>query len=462
MNDETLWSLRLGFSGKQSGMIKEMGLDKFLQYSFASKIDSVEPEFLHDQPKSIGELMALRAKLQSMSSEESRIFVKQRRQTFLQLKRWWINKMRNERYPLREKMVCFWHNHFVATAQKVKVSHWIYQLNMLLREHAFGNFRELTKMAIKSNAMVRYLDNVDNRRGQLNENLSRELLELFTLGIGQYTEEDIKNGAKALAGLGVGEQGARFRSPFEVNETLTYLGQTGRFKADDLIDIIFEQDNIPYLITRKLLQWFIYDDPGEDLVMYYGDYFREVDFEVQPLLFKIFAEEYHKENAASKIKDPLVYILQIIDELNITQVDDAMVAFFVQQQGMDLFNQPNVKGWEGGNAWLTSQIYLQRHKLSDLFCSGRSINRKTFEKDRRSGEVELQRIKVDLDWDSTQTSAGIIEQLTSRLLFEVDDNMNDNLTKILKYDFDPKSPNAKEAILRLFNHITKTPEYQLV
>ena len=179
-------------------------------------------------------------------------------------------------------------------------------------------------------------------------------------------------------------------------------------------------------------------------------------------MFKIFTEEYSKDNAASKVKDPLVYILQLLDELNISQVDDAIVAFFLQQQGMDLFNQPNVKGWEGGNTWLTSQIYLQRHKLSDLFCSGRSIDRKTFERKRSGSEIALQRITVDIDWDNTLNSAEIIDQLTGRLLFEVDDNMNDSLTKILKYDFDPNSPNAKEAILRLFNHITKTPEYQLI
>ena len=136
------------------------------------------------------------------------------------------NECRN--YPLREKMVCFWHNHFVSTVQKVKVNYWIYQHNKFLRENAFGNLKNLTKKILKTNAMVRYLDNVDNRKGKINENLSRELLELFTLGIGNYTENDIKNGAKALAGLGLGQETAKYRRIWEDNDEITYFGKVGQ------------------------------------------------------------------------------------------------------------------------------------------------------------------------------------------------------------------------------------------
>ena len=462
MQGSMLWSLRLGFSGKQSTRIQELGLEGFLENSFISGIDKNEPECLKDEPKSISELRSFRTKMRSMTPEETKMLTRQRRRATVGLKRWWISQMRNEPYPLREKMVCFWHNHFVATSQKVKVNYWIYRLNMTFRENAFGNFRDLTKRAVKSNAMVRYLDNTDNRKGQLNENLSRELLELFTLGIGHYTEDDIKNGAKALAGLGIGEREARYRKPFEVNEPISYLGKSGRFKVDDLIDIIFDQEAIPYLITRKILQWFIYDKPEEDLVKYYGDFFRKVDFEIKPLLIKIFSEEYTKDNAGSKIKDPLVYILQLINELNITEIDDAFIAFFIQQQGMDLFNQPNVKGWQGGTSWLTSQIYLQRNKVSDLLCSGRSINRKIFENRSKGNKVSFEKINIKLNWDHSLRSDQIIQQLSERLLFGLEAEQRDIMQDLLKSDFDPNSPNAERAILRLFNHMTKIPEYQLI
>jgi uncharacterized protein (DUF1800 family) len=362
-------------------------------------------------------------------------------------------------------MTCFWHNHFVATSQKVKSTYWIYQHNMILRENAFGNFKELTKLIVKSNAMVRYLDNVDNRKDKINENLSRELLELFTIGIGNYTENDIKEGAKALAGLNLGEESAIYRRFLEDNSTKTYFGKKGNFKADDLVDIIFEQKNTPYLITRKILKWFIYDNPSEDLVVYYGDYFRKMNFEIKPLLTKIFTEEYAKENSGSKIKDPLTYLFQLTDELNITNSNSNLISFFLKQQGMDLFNQPNVKGWDGGNSWLTSQIYLQRNNTSDLLCNGRNISRKVFDKipeEVEEPEITLEKINVSIDFDKNGNNKKIISELSNRLLFRVDENLQKDMENLLKYDFDAKDSNANFAVLRLFNYITKTPEYQLI
>ena len=192
MNKNNLWSLRLGFSSKQATQIENLGIEKFLKQSFASKFESHLPKFLEDDPKTLAELKEFRNKIKETTSEEGKKVLKQQLRNSSELKSWWIDKMRTDTFPLREKMVCFWHNHFVSTSQKVKVNYWIYQHNMILRENAFGNFKDLTKKIIKSNAMIRYLDNIDNKKGNYNENLSRELLELFTLGIGNYTESDIK------------------------------------------------------------------------------------------------------------------------------------------------------------------------------------------------------------------------------------------------------------------------------
>lgn len=465
MKKSNLWSLRLGFSGKESAAIEKLGLEKFLKHSYSSKFDTQLPAFLNDDPKTLLELKELRESIKIADSEEKKKALKKEIYSAVELKKWWIGKMRNDEFPLRENMVCFWHNHFVSTSQKVKVNYWIYQHNMILREHAFGNFKELTKQIIKSNAMVKYLDNVDNKKGKYNENLSRELLELFTIGIGNYTESDIKNGARALAGLNYGDDGAVYRRFAEDNSDKTYFGKTGNWKADDLVDIIFEQKNIPYLITRKILEWFIYDNPSEDLVTYYGDYFRKVKFEIQPLLTKIFSEEYKKENSGTKIKDPLVYILQLLDELHIDDLDDTMILFFIKQQGMDLYNQVNVKGWDGGNSWLTSQIYLQRNNTSDLLCSGRSINRKvlnTMNSDAEKPKLEFEKLNIKIDFDSNGNNKTIIAELSNRLLFNVNDATQKDMESLLKYDFDPKETHANFAVIRLFDYITKLPEYQLI
>ncbi|MBE8727180.1 DUF1800 domain-containing protein [Flavobacterium hungaricum] len=465
MKKSSLWSLRLGFSGKQADKIEKLGLEKFLKHSYDSKFDREFPAFLQDQPKTALELKQVRELVKTSDPETKKEIQKKENQAATELKKWWIAKMRNDEFPLRENMVCFWHNHFVSTSQKVKINYWIYQHNMILRENAFGNFKDLTKQILKSNAMVRYLDNGDNKKGKINENLSRELLELFTIGIGNYTEEDIKNGAKALAGLNVGDNGAVYRKNAEDNSDKTYFGKTGNWKADDLVDIIFEQKNIPYLITRKILKWFVYDAPSEKLVTYYGDYFRKVKFEIEPLLTKIFTEEYAKENAGSKIKNPLVYILQLTNELHMQDFDNGMVQYFLKQQGMDLYNQINVKGWDGGNSWLTSQIYLQRNNTSDLLCKGRTITGKFLNKmnsDPEKPVLEINKVKVEVQFDDSGNNKTIISELSDRLLFKTNEAIQKDMENLLKYDFDPKESNADAAVIRLFNYITKLPEYQLI
>jgi len=463
MNKYSLWSLRLGFSGKQRNSIEKIGLPVFLEKSFVAPFDKKVPKFLDNSPKTIEELKAKRQVLKNANPDQAKELLKVELQVSQEMKAWWLQKMIEDEFPLREKMTCFWHNHFVCTFQKVKVNHWIYQHNQMLRENAFGNFKTLTKKIVQTNAMVRYLDNVDNKRDKINENLSRELLELFTLGIGNYTEEDIKNGAKGLAGLNIGEDQAVYRRFLENDEPITYFGKTGKFKIDEMIDIIFEQKAIPYLITRKILQWFIYDNPSETLVNYYGDYFRKVDFEIKPLLVKIFTEEFPKDNAGSKIKDPLVYILQVLNELNVEQLSPKLLAFYLKQQGMDLFNQPNVKGWNGGKEWLSSQMYLQRNNIADLLCNGKNISRRAQYMDNDMVKENVnQLVKVSLNWTKSGNNKTIIAELQDRLLFQTNENLQKDWETLLKYDFNPKAEGADNAVLRLFNNMIKTPEFQII
>ncbi|WP_310558382.1 DUF1800 domain-containing protein [Flavobacterium sp.] len=463
MNINTLWSLRLGYSARHAKTIEKLGLKKFLEKSFATKFDSKIPDFLEDSPKTLNEYKEIRKKYKAASPEEVKGLLKKEGQTSFEMRAWWIAKMNEEEFPLREKMTCFWHNHYVSTFQKVKVNYWVFQHNQILRENAFGNFKTLTKKIIQSNAMVRYLDNVDNRKDKLNENLSRELLELFTLGIGNYTEQDIKNGAKGLAGLGIGEENAVYRKFFEDSESFTYLGKKGNFKINEMVDIIFEQPNIPYLVTRKILNWFIYDNPKEELVKYYGDYFKKMNFEIQPLLTKIFTEEFTKNNAGSKIKNPLEFSLQLMSELNIENPNGKLIAFFLKEQGMDLFNQPNVKGWDGGNSWLTSQVFLQRNNAADLLCNGKNISRanKDYE-NRLTKQNPNNQLSIKLNWDAAGNNKQIVAELKDRLLFQADENMQQDFEQILKYDFDSKTDGSENAVMRLFNFMVKTPEFQLI
>ena len=460
MKKEFLWSQRLGFSNQQAFAIQKLGMERFLQQSFQAPFNTSIPEILSDSPKSLEDLKKIR-QTRKEDSEAGKELLKKEIQTSNELKAWWIDEMKTTEFPLREKMTLFWENHFVTAYQKVKVNYWIFQKNQLLRENAFGNFKTLTKKAMQTNAMVRYLDNVDNKKGKLNENLSRELLELFTLGIGHYSEADIKNGAKGLAGLGSGEATAMDRRFLEDNDPIEYLGKKGVLKLDEMVDAIFDHPKIPYLLTQKILQWFLYDEPKENLVKHYGDYFRKVNFEIKPLLIKIFTEEFAKnDTAGSKIKNPLEYILLLTSELKTQRPESTTIAFFLKQQGMDLFNPPNVKGWDGGKSWLTSQIYLQRNNVADLLSSGKSIPRSKLERENTLNKKQA--FSISLDWNTKGTNKEIIKELTDRLLFSTDTSLQQDLEKILKYDFDPQSLGANDAVLRLFNAIIKSPEFQLI
>ena len=451
MDNHRLMSLRLGFSEAQAEEIQKHGLKDFLKKSFEPQPVG-PPDFLKDSPKTLVEKKAMLTAAQTRGEDFFSEFKKQQKQEHVDFRTWWVQRIIDSDYPLREKMTVFWHNHFVAGSQKVKLPYWIFEHNNLLREHAFGNFRDLTKRIIKTNAVLFYLDNTNNRKGNINENLSRELLELFTLGFGNYSEEDIKNGAKGLAGLTVSENGGQYNPKLQDDEIISYFGKTGVFKADELVDIIFEQPKIPYLITRKILQWFITDIPNEKAVHYYGDYLREKNFEIEPLMFKIFTEEALKPSDATKIKDPLLYILQLTDLLNIKNPNPEIIQVFAQRQGMGFYSQYNVKGWSGGRDWLSVQNYTQRNAIVGWLCSGRTI----------TGSKAIDGKLPMPDWDHKAGNSQIINDFKRKLLIADVPELQEDFEQILKDDFNSDPEIAANSVLKLFQFMAQTPEFQLI
>ena len=185
-----------------------------------------------------------------------------------------------------------------------------------------------------------------------------------------------------------------------------------------------------------------------------GDYFREVNFEIKPFLLKMLMDEYDTVPSGTKIKDPLRYILQLKHELKITIERPEHILFFLRQQGMELFNQPNVKGWVGGNSWLSSQTYLQRDNVADLLCAGKLIRGKKMDENGSLPKISL--------YTPEMKSKEIIQSLSDNLVFQVTPQMQNDMETLLKYDFEANSPNAGVAVLRVFNYLIKTPEFQLI
>ena len=334
MKKEDWISLRLGFTHAQAGEIADMGVVKFLQNSFNYQKLYELPEYLTHAPSTLTEFRQAKKK----SEEEKKALLVLERKRFFQLQHGWIQDIYLSKYPLQEKMALFWSNHFVTSHAKVKVTRLQWDLLQVFRKHAFGNIIKLTEEVLEHPAMLLYLDNHQNKKGALNENLSRELLELFTLGIGNYSENDIKEGAKALAGLTLAEKGSQYVPRWEVNETLTYLGQTGPWKAKDLVRIIFEHPKAPFRITEKLLKWFMTDTPSPDLVEKYGRYLREVNYEIKPFLIFLFSDMDPQKYEGAMIKNPLHFLLEVAQIFGLDRIPMIALPQFLKPQGMELLN----------------------------------------------------------------------------------------------------------------------------
>lgn len=341
---------------------------------FADNI--VEPDFLTAPMENA----QAREMTMSMTPDERRAFGQEQQRKFRQeveqLKDWWLLQMRQSTRPLQEKMVLFWHGHFATSAQKVKEPHANLGLNQIFRTHATGNFKTLTFEVGKSPAMLRYLDNNQNRKGRPNENWARELMELFTMGIGNYTEEDIKEAARAFSGYSDTPQGFRVNQRQHDYGEKTFLGKTGTFDGADIINIIFEQPVTARFISRKLWEFFVYENPSEELVEDLAATLRENDYELKPLLTQIFlSREFHGERAmAGQIKSPAQYLIMLMDQLQTEPMRKQLVSLAMRGLGQDLFFPPNVKGWPGNRAWINTNTLLMRYNIPTYVLMGHRPN----------------------------------------------------------------------------------------
>jgi hypothetical protein len=282
---------------------------------------------------------------------------------------WWVEQMLEAKDPLREKMVLFWHGHFTSSVREVKSVEAMVRQNQMFRGQALGGFRGLLRAVVRDPAMLAYLDNDQNRRDNPNENLARELMELFTLGAGHYTEEDIKEGARALTGWRT--DGEKTASTFVARQhdggRKTILGRTGRFDADDFLDLLLDHPACPRWIARKLLVYFEGAEPDEERLAEYAAYLRAERFQVAPFLRKLFLDPrfYRKEIVGERISAPIEFLVGSTRRLGL-DVPPALLWLGAGQLGQRLFDPPNVKGWEGGEAWITTSSLLARGNLAGM------------------------------------------------------------------------------------------------
>jgi uncharacterized protein (DUF1800 family) len=289
------------------------------------------------------------------------------------LKAYWLYRILHHSDALREKMTLFWHNHFATSERKVASVALMHRQNELFRHHALGAFGALLNEIVRDPAMLIWLDGADSKKDRPNENFAREYLELFTLGIGHYTEADLRQAARAFAGwqrlrnrqfLGVDE----FRlDPANVDAgPKTFLGQTGPWKATDVVRITLEQPACAEFLSRKLYRWFIseVEEPAPELITGLATELRNHGYDVGHVVGVILrSRHFYSESAyRQRIKSPVEFTPGLVNALEVPPSSARLVVLAMQcdGQGQELFAPPNVRGWEGGRTWLNSSTVLAR------------------------------------------------------------------------------------------------------
>lgn len=293
------------------------------------------------------------------------------------LKITWMRLMASNPRPLQEKLALFWHGHFATSANIVQNAWANVHIYFVFRTFGTGSFKRLITTVGKSPAMLQYLNNNQNRKGHPNENWARELLELFSMGIGNYTEKDIREAARAFTGWTSYEDKFVFDRSQHDYGTKTFLGKTGNFDGDDIIDIICEQACVAEHIVRKMWEYFGYQEPDDALVDSLAQIYRDSDHDTATILRTIFrSREFYSDRAmGTQIKSPAQHLVQLVNhlELDVTALNDDQLnplVFFMLIMGQDLLSPPNVKGWDGGRAWINTNTMLARFNYPALFING--------------------------------------------------------------------------------------------
>ena len=365
---------RAGFGGtpqevaRLAAMPVHAAVDSLVNFAPA---EALPPQDIYDPREALrqnfgGALSAL------MGSDEQRreLFKeirKEERRSLISIQNWWLNRMLSAPAPLQEKMALYFHGHFTTAAiQKGVTPQMVVDQNQLFRKNALGNLRELTWQVSTDPAMLLYLDNAKSDAQHPNENYARELMELFTLGVDNYTENDVRESARAWTGWVVVRRTgkARFVAGRHDNTSKTFLGKAGNWNGRDIVDIIYQQPACASFWANSLLNFFVYNDPEPELVQSVAVLIRKNDYNLKPVLSTLLRSNvfYSARAYRALVKSPVEFVVGTYKAFGLTSIDLRAQRALVQM-GQILFYPPNVAGWPGGANWLTTQTTIARENF---------------------------------------------------------------------------------------------------
>ena len=357
-----------------------------------------------------------------MSIEQRKAMRKRAHQTLLGMQMWWLGRMLASPAPLQEKMTLFWHGNFCAAALQKNIGpRDAYNQNAMFRRYALGNVRALTQAVSKDPAELKYLDNVSSVQAHPNENYARELMELFTLGIGNYTEQDVRESARAFTGWSVDRRSGEFFFNQRAHDygPKTFLGQSGNLDGSDIVNIIFAQPAAARLFAKKLLSYFVYSDPEPELVDALAGVVKKNDFNMKPVLSMLLRSNvlYSDRAYRALVKSPVEFVVGTFKTFGLNSFvpnpNEAPLSMAqaggkppgiaaaqgilgaLARMGQILFYPPNVKGWDGGSAWLNSSTVLTRENFASAIMNSQTMMQSSWISDVPMGAKDATQRLVD-------------------------------------------------------------------
>lgn len=290
------------------------------------------------------------------------------------LQAWWVNHLLKTKSPFLERMTLFWHNHFPSDIKKTQQASFLHLQNLTLRKNALGNFGQLIHDIARDPAMLVYLDGYVSTKEEPNENFARELLELFTVGIGHYSENDIREAARAFTGWSLDERQGRYIFNAQNHDTgvKTFLGRRGNFKGEDIINILLQHPRTAERIAEKMWHEFItIQKPDQRVTKQWANVFRSSNYDIPTLLKAVLTSNafWDPRNRGALIKSPIELTVGTLRALpySLRRTD---LAHNLNIMGQGVFAHPSVKGWEGGKSWISTQSLLRRHSMMSNLARG--------------------------------------------------------------------------------------------
>jgi len=450
------WRAGFGLSPEEWEMKKDWSINKAVDNLFQA---AAKAPPLQGDNKYLKNAAIKKGMLSKMEQKKIR---KDGNQLVYQLIQECMERMADKRQSeLLERMTLFWHGHFACVSKEPAKA---FSQLKVIRQHALGNFREFVHAICKDVSMIRFLNNQQNRKRKPNENFARELMELFTIGRGNYSEQDIKEAARSFTGWSSNKGVFVFKERNHDYDSKTFMGKTGNFNGNDIVDIILDRPETALFITTKIYRYFVNEKVDARQVEKLSNEFYKSDYDIKKLMRSIFKSDwfYDKKNVGTKIKSPIELLAGIMRTLKVKFKNGKSISFAQKALGQKMFIPPNVAGWPGGKTWIDNSTLVLRLNLVLYLYGKTEVNFKVKDEleAKKRGEA-FRRIEGSIDFEPLVKT---FDKMDQKELFE---SMKSYILpvpiKLKPTAFEPfVYNNSKEEYIRsLAMRLMSLPEYQL-